>query len=150
MFKGRYNHSLDTKGRVSLPARFRESLQVGGDDRVVLTPALDATFPHIDVYPWQRWLEFENRLAAKPLFDENVILLKRLVVANAIECPIDSHGRILVPAPHRELAAVDRDAIWLGMTRTIELWSPEIWARAESEALANIQDVRRGLAALDL
>lgn len=150
MFKGRYNHAVDTKGRTSLPARFRETIASDGNDRVVLTYALDSTYPHIDVYPFSRWSEFELKLAEKPTFDENVILLKRFYVANAVECPVDGHGRILIPATHRSYGGVESDATWVGMNKIIELWKPELWDAAQVEALSNIQDIRKGLAAFDL
>jgi MraZ protein len=150
MFKGRYNHTIDGKGRTSLPAKFRETIAADGNDRVVLTYALDATYPHLDVYPFSRWNEFEQKLAKQPTFDDNVMQLKRFYVANAVECPVDGHGRILVPATHRGYGDIDGDATWVGMNRIIELWKPERWDAAQTEALANIADIRKGLAAFDL
>jgi MraZ protein len=150
MYKGRYNYAVDDKGRASLPARFRDSIVSSGNDRVVLTFALDAVYPHVDLYPFERWLEFETKLAAKPIFDENVIILKRLYVANAVECAVDSHGRILIPATHREYAGILNEATWVGMTRTIELWNPASWDKAQGDALAAISDVRNGLSGFEL
>jgi len=150
MFKGRYDHVLDGKGRASLPARFREHIAGYDDDRVVLTFSLDAQHPHVDVYSYNAWKEFEKKLAAKPMFDPNVELLKRLYVANAIECLIDGHGRILIPQAHRDHAGIGKEVVWLGMNRTIELWQPERWQAAEEDAKRRIQDVRAGLAGLEL
>ncbi|MBN2527209.1 MAG: division/cell wall cluster transcriptional repressor MraZ [Deltaproteobacteria bacterium] len=150
MFKGRYNHAVDGKGRTSLPAKFRENVAAEGNDRVVLTFALDSDYPHLDVYPFVRWSEFEQKLAEKPTFDENVILLKRFYVANAVECPVDSHGRILIPPTHRDYGGISSDATWVGMNRIIELWKPESWDAAQAEALANLSQIRKGLSAFDL
>ena len=150
VFKGRYDHAVDAKGRASLPSRFREVIAGGADDRVVLTCALDAAHPHLDVYPIARWREFEEKLAAKPMFDASVTMLKRLYVANAVECPIDSHGRILIPPQHREFAHIEKDAVWLGMNRIVELWQPDEWRRAEAEALSRVEDVQQHLAGFDL
>ena len=150
MFKGRYNHTIDGKGRTSLPAKFREAVAADGNDRVVLTFALDSQYPHLDVYPFGRWSEFEQKLAQKPSFDENVIWMKRFYVANAVDCPVDGHGRILIPASHREYGNIEGDATWVGMNRIIELWKPERWDAAQAEALANIPEIRKGLAAFDL
>jgi MraZ protein len=150
MFKGRYNYSVDGKGRSSLPAKFRDSIVSMGNDKVVLTFALDSKHPHLDIYPFSRWEEFELKLSAKPIFDENVIMLKRLYVANAVECQLDSHGRILIPATHRDFAQVEQEATFVGMTRTIELWNSAIWQSAQDEAMAAIMDVRAGLSGFEL
>ena len=150
MFKGRYDHTIDGKGRTSLPAKFRETIAADGNDRVVLTYALDSIHPHLDVYPANRWNEFEQKLAKQPSFDDNVRSLKRFYVANAVDCPVDSHGRILIPATHRTYGGIDGDATWVGMNRIIELWNPERWNAAQMEALANIDEIRKGLAAFDL
>ena len=150
MFKGRYDHSVDGKGRASLPARFRETIVAHHDDRVVLTLALDEQYPHIDVFSYSGWRQFDEKLAQKPIFDNSVTMLKRLYVANAVECQIDSHGRILIPQSHREYAGVAGDVVGLGMNRIIELWRPELWLQAEHEAKGQIQNVRRDLAGFDL
>jgi MraZ protein len=150
VFKGRYDHAVDGKGRASLPARYRETIASLADDRVVLTYALDAEHPHLDVYPMAGWRQFESKLAAKPIFDPAVTMLKRLYVANAVECPVDGHGRILIPPQHRDFARIGRDVVWLGMNRIIELWQPEEWRSAEAEAKGRIEEVRRQLAGFDL
>jgi len=150
MFKGRYDHTVDEKGRASLPSNFRGIMANFGDDRVVLTFSLDTEYPHVDIFSYSAWKDFEQKLAAKPLFDPSVQILKRLYIANAIECPIDSHGRILIPSIHREHAGIEKDAVWLGMNRIIELWQPECWQSAEENAKSKITQVREGLADLDL
>jgi MraZ protein len=111
---------------------------------------LDSEHPHLDVYPLTGWREFEAKLAAKPMFDPGVTVLKRLYVANAVECPLDGHGRILIPPPHREFARIGKDVVWLGMNRIVELWQPEEWLKAEAEAMGRIDEVRRHLAGFDL
>jgi len=150
MFKGRYDHAVDEKGRASLPARFRDTIAASHDDRVVLTFALDEKYPHIDVFSYSGWRLFEEKLAQKPIFDPSLTMLKRLYVANAVECQIDNHGRILIPVSHREHSGVVKDAVWLGMTRIIELWRPELWTAAAAEAAGSILEVRRDLATFDL
>lgn len=150
MFKGRYDHAVDDKGRTSLPARFRDALAGLDEDRLVLTTALDRDHAHIVVYPYGEWCAFERKLAAKPTFDPNVIALKRLYVSNAVECPLDGHGRILIPAYLREHAGIDREIAWLGMTAFIEIWQPARWQQAYEQAHARIDEVRNGLAGLDL
>lgn len=150
MFKGRYDHAVDSKGRTSLPVRFREILSALEDDRLVLTTALDGEFPHVVAFPRSEWRKFEEKLAAQPTFDSNVIALKRLFVSNAVECQADGHGRILIPPFLREHAGISREVAWLGMIATVELWQPERWARAYEQARGRIEEIRQGLADLDL
>jgi MraZ protein len=150
MFKGRYVHALDEKGRVAIPARLREAIAAYRDDRLVVTHALDPERAHLHVFPFPRWEEFERRLAAKPLFDRKAEQIRLLYVVPAQECQIDSHGRILLPAPLREHAGIDRDVVFAGMNRIVELWEPGRWEAAESEARGRILEVRRDLDDYDL
>lgn len=120
MFRGRYEHAVDAKGRTSLPARFREVLASGGDSRLILTTGLD---PCVVAYPLCEWLAFEERLAALPKFDHSVAMLRRIYVSGAVECDMDKLGRLLVPSTLRDHAKLKRDALWAGMGKHIELWS---------------------------
>jgi MraZ protein len=79
-----------------------------------------------------------------------VLRLKRAVIASAIECKVDGHGRILLPPALREWAGIDRDVIWAGMTQNIEIWAAERWAQAEREAREDPGALGRSLAELGL
>ena len=120
MFRGRYEHQIDQKGRTSLPARFREILSARGDDRVIITCGLDTC---LVVYPVTEWQAFEDRLAKLPRFEPHVVRIKRLYVSGAVETPVDKNGRILLPPPLREHAAIERDVLFAGMVDHIEIWS---------------------------
>ena len=122
MFRGRYEHAIDAKGRTSLPSRFREVLAASGEARLVLTSGLD---PCVVAYPMQEWIAFEDRLARLPQFDPTVAMLRRIHVSGAIECEIDKLGRLLVPQGLREHAQLGREVLWAGMGRHVELWSKE-------------------------
>lgn len=122
MFRGRYEHAIDTKGRTSLPSRFREVLGATGDPRIVVTTGLE---PCLVVYPMSEWQAFEERLAKLPQFDPNVAMLRRIYVSGAIECDLDKLGRILIPAPLRKHAGLQREALWAGMGRHVELWAKD-------------------------
>ena len=150
MFKGRYVHTVDTKGRISIPAKLREAIAAYRDDRLVITHALDPHLAHLHVFPFPRWEEFERRLADKPLFDRKAEQIRLLYVVPAQECPIDGHGRILVPPSLREHAGLGKEAIWAGMNRIIEIWQPERWEIAEAEAKSRMVEVRRDLDDYDL
>jgi len=122
VFRGRYEHAIDAKGRTSLPSRFREVLAASGEARLVLTSGLD---PCVVAYPMQEWIAFEDRLARLPQFDPTVAMLRRIHVSGAIECEIDKLGRLLVPQGLREHAQLGREVLWAGMGRHVELWSKE-------------------------
>ena len=107
MFRGRHETIVDAKGRTSLPARFRDVLTASDDRRMVLTTGLE---PCLVAYPYSAWNAFEERLASRPTFDPAVNQIKRLYVASAVECLVDSHGRILIPSTLREYASAARAA----------------------------------------
>ncbi len=126
MWQGQHEHAIDAKGRVSLPARFREVLSGAGEDRFVLTQSLD---PCLVAYPLAEWRAFEDKLAALPRFDPAVVKLRRLYVSPAVEVTFDGSGRILVPPSLRAHAALEKDVLWAGMGRHAELWSKHRWLK---------------------
>lgn len=127
MFRGRYEHAIDGKGRTSLPSRFRDVLVATGDPRIVLTTGLEAC---VVAYPYGEWIAFEERVAKLPQFDASVSMLRRVYLSAAVECEIDKLGRVLVPAPLRKHAGLGREVLWAGMGSHAELWD-----RARHEAL---------------
>lgn len=122
MFRGRFEHTIDSKGRTSLPARYREALHKAGEKRVVITSGLD---PCVVAYGLSEWIAFEERLARLPQFDRAVQKLKRIYVSGAVECDIDEVGRILVPTTLRDHARLKKDVLWAGQGKYAELWDTE-------------------------
>ena len=116
---------MDDKGRLALPARFRE--QLGGG--VVITRGFDAC---LLVYPTEAWTPLAERVSALSISDPDVRILRRMLFANATDAQLDRQGRILVPADLRAHASLEREAIVVGMHTFIEIWSPDGWA-AQSE-----------------
>jgi len=125
MFRGQFTHTIDAKGRVSLPARFRDALVSAGDARFILTPALFE--PCLHLYSMRNWEELEDKISNLPSFDPNIVRFRRLYVSAAVECELDKAGRVLVPPSLRERASLARDVMWAGMGRTVELWAKEKW-----------------------
>ncbi|HVJ88410.1 MAG TPA: division/cell wall cluster transcriptional repressor MraZ [Labilithrix sp.] len=126
MFRGRYEHTIDAKGRTSLPARYRDVLSSIGERRVILTSALD---PCLVAYTTPEWNAFEERLAKLPQFDRSVQKLKRIYVSGAVECEVDDSGRILVPPTLREHAGLKKDVLWAGSGKYAELWDAAQWKK---------------------
>ncbi len=143
MFRGRYEHAIDKKGRTSLPARFRDVLATRGDSRLVITSGLD---PCLVAYPMSEWISFEERLSTLPQFDRSVQMLRRIYVSGAVECDLDKMGRILVPATLRRHAGLDREALWAGMGHHIELWAKGQFDTLRDEVLED-EEARTKLAA---
>jgi len=121
MFRGQFAHSIDAKGRISLPSRFRDALMRDGEVRFVVTPAVFD--PCLHVYPLGAWEVFEQRIAELPSMDPHVVRFRRLYVSAAVECELDKAHRILVPQDLRERVDLTREALWAGVGKYMELWS---------------------------
>ena len=135
MFRGQFEHAMDAKGRISLPSRFRDAMQATSDERLVVTRGLgDPATPWLDVFPLKQWEQFEQRVAALPRFDPNVIKLRRLYVSAAVECELDGQGRILIPTALREHARLDKAVLWAGMIEKAELWDAARWAETQKQS----------------
>ncbi|MDH5672035.1 MAG: division/cell wall cluster transcriptional repressor MraZ [Myxococcales bacterium] len=150
MFRGRYEHAIDGKGRTSLPSRFREVLSARGDSRIIVTTGLE---PCLAVYPLAEWVAFEEELQARSTFEEAVALLRRIYVSGAIECELDKMGRLLIPAPLRKHANLQREALWVGMGSYVELWDKAAFDSLRAEVLADAakrQEIAKRLAELGL
>ncbi|HEX8701048.1 MAG TPA: division/cell wall cluster transcriptional repressor MraZ [Myxococcaceae bacterium] len=147
MFRGVYEHQIDAKGRTSLPARLRETLVGAYDERLILTTALD---PCLHAYPVREWEALETALGKRSPMEPGVKTLMRLYVAAAQECPLDKMGRVLIPPSLRAHAGLEKDVVWVGMVKVMEVWSRTGWAKAQEDARAEVDsaDVARVLAEL--
>jgi len=142
LFRGRYEHAIDAKGRTSVPSRFREVMSAQGDSQLVLTTGLDSC---LVAYPMVEWIAFERRLSELPQFDADVVTLKRIYVSGAVECDVDKVGRLLIPAALRKHAGLKRDALWAGMGSYIELWAKASFEDLRQEVLSD-EERRLGIA----
>jgi MraZ protein len=148
MFRGRYEHTIDQKGRTSIPSRFRELLSTKySDDRLIVTSFLD---PCLIAYPVAEWQAFEEKVRALPRFDPKVVELKRVLISGATECPIDRNGRILIPPVLRDFAGLKREIVWAGMVDYIEIWAKDGWDPMFQHARDRIADLGGALGDLVL
>ncbi len=120
MFMGEYSHTIDVKGRLIIPSKFREVL----GDAFVLTKGLDGC---LSIYPMEEWKAFEKKLEALPLANKNARKFARFFVAGATLCEVDRQGRILVPQTLREFAGLEKDVVLTGVLNRIEVWSKAKW-----------------------
>jgi MraZ protein len=133
VFRGVYEHQIDGKGRTSLPSKLRETLLGAYDERLIVTTALD---PCLHAYPLREWEQLEAALARRNPMEPGVKTLMRLYVAQAQEVLVDRLGRVLIPPPLRAHAGLEKDVVWAGMVKVIEIWSCEGWRKAQAEARA--------------
>lgn len=141
MFLGRNSHNLDEKGRLALPARYREELH----DGVVITRGFDRC---LLVYPLAAWAPLAERVSALSIGDPDVRVLRRMLFANAADLQLDRQGRILVPTELRSHAQLEREAVVVGMHTFIEIWSPEGWAAQDELVERDGASIAEKLAAL--
>lgn len=123
MFRGRFEHTIDSKGRTSVPSKFREILATNYDERLIITNFDGCLW----CYPVAEWQIIENKVAALPQFREEVKALQRVFISAATECPIDKQGRIVIPPTLRDYAGLGKNIILVGMTRRIEIWASDSW-----------------------
>ncbi|MFQ5329711.1 MAG: division/cell wall cluster transcriptional repressor MraZ [Thermodesulfobacteriota bacterium] len=130
MFRGRFEHTIDGKGRLSIPAAFRELLKERYDERLVVT-SYDGC---LLAYPYEEWKTLEERVAVLPEFKKDTRAFLRFFYSSATDCQIDKLGRILIPQTLREYAGLERDVILIGAFRQVEIWSKEKWQAAEANS----------------
>lgn len=146
MFRGRFEHTIDAKGRVSIPAKFRELLAERYGDRLILT-----NFDRCLVaFPFAEWKILEEKISSFSLVKKEVMAFHRFFISGAIECPIDKLGRILVPPILREYAFLERNVVFAGMLNRFEIWSKERWQEEIKKSADDFEGMAAKLAELGL
>lgn len=131
MFKGEFEYTLDDKGRVVLPPRFRQAI----GERFTLTRGFDGC---IAIYPAAEWAVVEQKLRAEPLANRQFV---RYLLGSASEAELDRQGRFLVPQSLREYASMQRDVVIVGVINKLEVWSKERWADYLAQAVTDEADL---------
>ncbi len=126
-FRGRHTLSIDSKGRVSVPAPFREILaERYGENRLMLATVFDRC---LRAYPTEEWAKIEEHASGLSSTDKNVKFYYRHFISSAVELEFDKQGRILIPASHREWAEINGgQVLFLGITDKIEIWDKAAYA----------------------
>lgn len=124
MFMGEYQHSLDKKGRVILPAKFRADLAEKYIEKFVVTRGFDDC---LFVFPISEWKNFENKLKTLPMTDANTRYIIRMLYANASDSTLDKQGRMFIPSDLRNKIGINKDVIIIGYFNIIEIWAKEKW-----------------------
>lgn len=134
MFRGSNQLTLDAKGRMVMPTRYRERLQERCGGKLVVTVDKDQC---LLIYPFPDWEEIERKVMRLPTMNIHARQLQRLMVGNATELDLDGHGRILLPANLRQFASLTRDATLIGQGVRFELWDEARWNERRDEWLAS-------------
>ena len=120
MFMGEYNHTIDAKGRLIVPSKFREQL----GDEFVVTKGLDGC---LFVYSNEEWKHIEEKFREIPLTTKDARKFSRFFFAGAASCEVDKQGRILLPANLREYAGIEKEVVSVGVLSRVEIWSKDRW-----------------------
>ena len=140
-FHGNFTHSLDPKGRISLPSEFRRVLQEASQKSIVLTNYISDGSRCLEGFSLSAWGEFEEKLRQKSRFSSKLQKLENFYLSRASECPIDGNGRILIPAYLRTYAGIERDVTFTSSIHGFRVWDTRAWntifAEAESALLNN-------------
>ncbi len=134
MFMGEYSHSIDAKGRLIMPAKFREQL----GDEFVVTKSPDKC---LYVYTNEDWKNFEEKLATLPITNKGTRQFVRFFLAGAATCEVDKQGRILLPAVLREYAELDKEVVLAGTSKRIEIWNKDRYLADQKEYEENIDEI---------
>ena len=140
MFRGRYEHTVDPKGRLSIPAKFREVLLGKGDERLMITNFVVNSRRCLDVYPMDEWLRLEEAVGAKPKFERRMVQFQNYYLGGAVECSVDPHGRVLIPSTLREYAGLKRNVMLVSAAEKFRIWDRGVWQEVFNEAEAQLME----------
>ncbi|HKK54395.1 MAG TPA: division/cell wall cluster transcriptional repressor MraZ [Patescibacteria group bacterium] len=138
MFIGEYNHNLDSKGRLAIPAKFRASLKKGA----VVTKGLDNC---LFLYSKEQWQKMAEKLASLPTSQAKARAFARHMIAGAMDMEFDSQGRITLPEYLRNFADLNKKTIIAGLYNHLEIWDEEAWNKYKKKAEKNSNDIAESL-----
>jgi MraZ protein len=142
VFRGIHSQKLDAKGRLALPARFREVLAARDQIKLVVTGWTDCLW----VYSLEEWLRVEEQIGRLPSQEPDVLAFVRSFVGKATEVELDAQGRFLIGQPLREYAGLDKDVMVVGLTKRIEVWDKERWRAQEPQTPADCAALNKSIA----
>jgi len=143
MFMGEFQHNVDTKGRIIVPAKFREGL----GERFIVTRGLDKC---LFVYPMNEWEILEEKLKKLPLTKKDARAFTRFFFSGAVECEVDKQGRINIPQPLRNYAQLDKECVVIGVSNRIEFWANEHWQDYFSDSEESFAEIAENLMDFDI
>jgi MraZ protein len=142
VFRGHFQHTIDPKGRLSIPAKFREMLGDGLGERLVIVPADDC----LEVHPVSLWDEMAGRVSALSDLDPDVEEYERFYLSRALDVVMDPQGRIQIPPDYRERVGLVKNVLIVGLPRRFEVWDTDRWAALERARAPRVTQMRQRLA----
>lgn len=143
MFMGEYRHNVDTKGRLIVPAKFREYL----GEVFVLTRGLDQC---IFGYPMTEWKVIEEKIKSLPMTKKDARAFARFFFSGATECEIDKQGRVNIPTPLLQYGKIEKECVVIGVSNRIEIWNQQIWEDYFNQSEESFSDIAENLIDIDL
>ena len=143
MFIGEYEHSVDVKGRLIMPAKLREEI----GEKFVVTKGLDGC---LFAYSQKEWTAFEEKLKTLPLTSKNARDFTRFFLSGAIECEIDKQGRFLISGNLREFASLEKEVVIIGVNTRIEIWSKAKWQEYSQNDAINVDEIAENMTMLGI
>ena len=141
MFRGANAINLDAKGRIAIPARYRERLsEICSCHMVVTKNPYELDTPNLLLFPLHNWEDFEEQVRALPSSKNAYRLFKRVTIGSAKEVDMDANGRLLLPAELREFAALTKSVMLVGQGETFQIWDEAAWKAQEEADLAVLAD----------
>ena len=143
MFIGEYQHNLDTKGRITMPSKFREEL----GNTFYITKGMDGC---LFVFPEDEWIEMDKKIKALRLSRKDARGIARLFYAGAIDVSLDKMGRVLLPGNLRQYASLEKEAIIIGVSSRVEIWDKDRWQSYNNDDDFNYDMLTESMADLDI
>ncbi len=143
MLIGEYEHSLDVKGRLILPAKIREDM----GEKFIVTKGLDGS---LFGFSQKEWANFEEKLKTLPLTNKNARDFVRFFLSGAIECEVDKQGRFLIAGNLREYAKLEKDAVIIGVGTRIEIWNKDKWKAYNSDENISADEIAENMTMLGI
>ncbi len=143
MFVGEFEHNLDNKGRLTIPARFKDALAGG----IVITRGLDGC---LWAFTREAWQDIAQRIASLPMSNVNARKFRRFIISGAAEAIPDRNGRVIIPQKLREFAGIDGEVVVAGAIDRLEIWSPERWANEQDSITEDPENLAAQLAELGI
>ncbi len=143
MFYGEYQHTVDPKGRVIVPSKFREGL----GEKFIVTKGLDSC---LFAYSMDEWTSLENKLKTLPFTDKDVRAFIRFFFSGATECELDKQGRILIPQNLREYASLEKDIFIIGVSSRVEIWNKTNWEAYSNDDSMSADKIAEKMAMLGI
>jgi len=146
VFRGRFEHTIDDKGRLSIPSRFRDILSARGENELILTD-FDSC---LAAYPKEEWRQLEEKIKTLSMMQKDVRNFLRIFYSSATEAPLDSQGRILIPLAMRERAQIDKEVVLVGLLNKMEIWDKRSWEEFMATTAGSFEEITAKLVELGI